>query len=298
MQTDFHNYLKRGFIISINFLKIHALNKGFKIFIFYLAAFIIGWIFPALPAAQEKKITNHLGMEFIRVTPGSFMMGSPESEPNRDKNEILHEMTILKPFYLQSTEVTVKQWKSVMGKKLFNRIKGTDNMPVVLVSFYDCQEFIKKLNNLNKGVYRLPTEMEWEYACRAETTTAYSFGNAIDCSKAMYGNNQQKQTDCIQHFKSMELLPNQAAPVKSFAPNPWGFYDMHGNVWEWCADPYLDYKSHIIDTGYDPIKTDTRIKRGGSWYKYGFYCRSANRAYAHPGAKFQTTGFRLVLEAD
>ena len=185
-----------------------------------------------------------------------------------------------------------------MGKKLFNRIKGTDNMPVVLVSFYDCQEFIKKLNNLNKGVYRLPTEMEWEYACRAETTTAYSFGNAIDCSKAMYGNNQQKQTDCIQHFKSMELLPNQAAPVKSFAPNPWGFYDMHGNIWEWCADPYLDYKSHIIDTGYDPIKTDTRIKRGGSWYKYGFYCRSANRAYAHPGAKFQTTGFRLVLEAD
>ena len=171
-------------------------------------------------------------------------------------------------------------------------------MPVTQVSFYDCQDFINKLNKMGKGVYRLPTEMEWEYACRAGTTTAYSFGDSIDCSKAMYGNNQQKLTECIQHFKSMGLAPNQAAPVKSFAPNPWGFYDMHGNVWEWCSDPYRDYKSHQIDTGYDPIKADTRIKRGGSWYKYGFYCRSANRAYAHPGAKFQTTGFRLVLEAE
>ena len=274
------------------------LKKIFKIFIFYFVFCLIGWHFPALPGAQEKKIANHLGMDFILVQPGSFMMGSPKNEPHRDNNEILHKVTISKPFYLQSTEVTIQQWEAIVGKKIFNRKKGTGNSPVTRVSFFDCQNFIKKLNALNKGIYRLPTEAEWEYACRAGTTTAYSWGNSIDCSKAMYGNNLQKQTECIQHFKSMGFLPNQAAPVKSFAPNPWGFYDMHGNVWEWCSDPYREYKSDTVDTGYNPIKTDARIKRGGSWYKYGWYCRSANRSYAHPNAKFQTTGFRLVLEAD
>jgi formylglycine-generating enzyme required for sulfatase activity len=258
----------------------------------------MGCTFPVLSRAKEKKITNDLGMDFILVKPGSFMMGSPENELHRDKNEVLHEMKIVKSFYLQSTEVTVKQWKAVIGKKLFSRKKGKDNMPVVQVSFYDCQDFIKKLNKMNKGIYRLPTEMEWEYASRAGTTTAYSWGDSIDCSKAMYGNNRQKRTECIQHFKSMGFESNQAAPVKSFAPNPWGFYDMHGNVWEWCSDPYYEYTKHKDNTGFDLIKTGPRIKRGGSWYKYGWYCRSANRAYAHPGAKFKTTGFRLVLEAD
>ena len=238
-------------------------------------------------------------MDFILVQPGSFLMGSPDNEPHRDSNEILHEMKILKPFYLQATEVTVKQWKTVMGWKLFNRKKGTDNMPVVRVSYYDAQKFIKKLNKLNKGVYRLPTEAEWEYACRAGTSTAYSFGDTIDCSKAMFANNSKKQTECIQIFKSRGFEPDRPAPVKSFAPNPWGFYDMHGNVWEWCADPYQDYKSPITEkNGFNPIGEDTRIRRGGSWYKYGWSCRSANRAYANAGAKFQTTGFRLVLEAD
>jgi len=258
----------------------------------------MGWTFPALSKTQGEKITNDLGMDFILVKPGSFMMGSPENELHRDKNEVLHEMKIVKPFYLQSTEVTVKQWKAVIGKKLFGRKKGKDNMPVIQVSFYDCQDFIKKLNKMNKGFYRLPTEMEWEYASRAGTTTAYSWGDSIDCSKAMYGNNRQKQPECIKYFKSKGFSPNQAAPVKSFAPNPWGFYDMHGNVWEWCSDPYRKYKTHKINKGFDPIKTDSRIKRGGSWYKYGWYLRSANRAYAHPSAKFKTTGFRLVLEAD
>jgi len=253
---------------------------------------------PSFLNAQDKKITNYLGMNFILVQPGSFMMGSPDKEPHRDNNEVLHRVKILKPFYLQSTEVTVKQWKKVIGRKLFNRKKGTDETPVTRVSFYDALDFIKKINAMNKGFYRLPTEAEWEYACRAGTTTAYSFGDTIDCSKAVYGNNSKKQTECIQHFKSRGFRPNQAVPVKSFTPNPWGFYDMHGNVWEWCSDPYREYKNHTDDTRFDPTQTDTRIRRGGSWYKHGWSCRSANRAYAHPGAKFQTTGFRLVLEAD
>jgi formylglycine-generating enzyme required for sulfatase activity len=275
-----------------------VLKKAIPLFVFSLAFCIMGYIFPVLSRAQGEKITNHIGMEFILVKPGSFVMGSPKDEPHRDANEILHTTKVLKSFYLQSTEVTIQQWETIIGKKTFSRKKGTKNTPVTKISFFDCQKFIKELNALNKGVYRLPTEVEWEYACRAGTKTAYSFGDTIDCSKAMFANNSKKQPECIAHFKSRGFLPNQAAPVKSFAPNAWGFYDMHGNVWEWCSEPYQGYKIDKADREYEPIKTETRIKRGGSWYKYGWYCRSANRAYAHPGAKFQTTGFRLVLEAD
>ena len=263
--------------------------------------FILIFVFADTGLSLEKKFINHLGMEFILVEPGSFIMGSPEDEAYRDKNEVQHKVNITKAFYLQTTEVTVKQWRTVRGYKLFGRKKGGDNFPVTKVSFYDTQKFIKKLNNLNeidKGIYRLPTEEEWEFACRAGTTTAYSWGDKIDCSKAVYQNNTKKASDCILFFKSAHILSNGPAPVKSFAPNPWGFYDMHGNVWEWCSDQYHEYKNYVVNTGYGTIKTKTRIKRGGSWYKYGRYLRSANRSYAHPSAKFQTTGFRLVFEAD
>ena len=252
-------------------------------------------VFPVEKAAGiEKRFTNHLGMEFVLVPAGSFIMGSPKDEADRDENEVEHKVNIAKDFYLQTTEVTVKQWRAVMGRKLFGRKKGGDNFPVTKVSFYDAQKFIKKLNNLNmseKGRYRLPTEAQWEYACRAGTTTAYSWGDKIDCSNAVYQNNEKKASDCIPFLKSMGIQPNRPAKVKSFAPNPWGFYDMHGNVWEWCSDEYREYSN-------DTIKTENRIKRGGSWYKYGIYLRSANRSYAHPSAKFQTTGFRLLFEAN
>jgi len=248
--------------------------------------------------ASEKTISNPVGMEFIRVNAGSFMMGSPETEPFRDADEILHKVTIKKPFYLQSAEVTVKQWRAVMGKKIFGRKRGEENAPVVRVSYYDCQNFIQKLRRLDNKKYRLPTEAEWEYACRAGTTTAYSWGNKITCSQAMYSNNTKRNSDCTLFYESMKLKLNQAAPVKSFAPNAWGFYDMHGNVWEWCSDEYMSYTDSSVRGKYHTMKKEARVRRGGSWFKYGTYLRSANRTYAHPGVKFQTTGFRLVLETD
>ncbi|MCD4743723.1 MAG: formylglycine-generating enzyme family protein [Desulfobacteraceae bacterium] len=237
-------------------------------------------------------------MEFILVQPGTFMMGSPNDEPYRDKNEVRHKMTITKAYYLMAAEVTVKQWRAVMGRKMFSKKKGGDDFPVTKVSYYDIERFIRKLNKQNKGIYRVPTEAEWEYACRAGTTTAYSWGNKIDCSKAMYENNRKKRSECVSYYASKGMPSDQPAPVKSFKPNPWGFYDMHGNVWEWCSDIYQEYENNIQGRSYDIMDTGFRIKRGGSWYKYGIYLRSANRAYAHPGAKFQTIGFRLVLKAD
>ncbi len=142
--------------------------------------FILIFVFADTGLSLEKKFINHLGMEFILVEPGSFIMGSPEDEPYRDKNEVQHKVNITKAFYLQTTEVTLKQWRSVMGRKLFGRKKGGDNFPVTRVSFHDSEDFIEKLNKLNtldKGRYRLPTEEEWEYSCRAGTTTAYSCGD-------------------------------------------------------------------------------------------------------------------------
>lgn len=268
-----------------------------KIAMVFLASFCMLVLLATSSPAQEKKITNKIGMSFLLVEPGSFTMGSPKTERFRDADEVRKSVEIKKTFYLQTTEVTLAQWRAVMGKKWVGKKKGKDNMPVTRVSYYDCLKYIGKLNKMEMGVYRLPTDMEWEYACRAGTTTAYSFGDAIDCSKAMYGNNTKKDKECTLFLKSMRIASNGPAPVKTFDPNPWGFYDMHGNVWEWCSDKYLTPKS-VGNKGYSPVDSDSHIRRGGSWYKYGRYLRSANRTYAHPGAKFITTGFRLVREAN
>ncbi|MFO7749641.1 MAG: formylglycine-generating enzyme family protein [Desulfobacteraceae bacterium] len=258
-------------------------------------------LFSGLPPAlsdqgnsRDEPITNHLGMTFVRIAPGSFEMGSPETEPFRDSDEILHTVTMEKAFYIQSTEVTVGQWRAVMGTSWLAQKKGTENMPVTRVSYYDCLEFIRELNKTQKDTCRLPTEAEWEYACRAGTQTAYSWGNQIDCSKAMFANNTKKEAGCVDFYELKDIAPDQPAPVKMFPPNPWGLYDMHGNVWEWCSDRYGSYEVK----GSPENQSNSRVRRGGSWYKYGQYLRSANRTYGHPGSKFKTTGFRLVLEED
>jgi formylglycine-generating enzyme required for sulfatase activity len=278
-------------------------NSGFhttcqkKIAGIFFLFFCLLIVLPRPGTAQEKTFTNSLGMSFILVKPGRFMMGSPATERFRDADETQRPVTVKTAFYLQTTEVTLGQWRAIMGKRWLSKRKGTDDMPVTQVSYHDCLKYIDKLNQKGMGIYRLPTDMEWEYACRAGTTTAYSWGDAIDCSKAMYGNNPKKDDECTLYLNSIKIDTYGPAPVKTFAPNPWGFYDMHGNVWEWCSDNYIPQESRGIK-GYSPLDADSYVRRGGSWYKYGRYLRSANRTYAHPGAKFTTTGFRLVREAD
>ncbi|MFO7839179.1 MAG: formylglycine-generating enzyme family protein [Desulfosalsimonadaceae bacterium] len=244
--------------------------------------------------AGEKSFTNEVGMEFVRIEPGAFMMGSPHKERLRNKSEMRHRAVISESFYMQTTEVTIGQWQAVMGKKWLFPRKGPKNRPVTKVSWHDCQDFIKELNQQSPHTYRLPTEVEWEYACRAGTQTAYSWGDEIDCTKAMYENSPLKKSECVETVKSMGLEPGVPAPVKSYSPNPWGLYDMHGNVWEWCGNCF-DRNPHHGEkkTAY----CSRRVRRGGSWYSSPYSLRSANRAYAHPAAKFKTTGFRLVREA-
>ena len=249
-----------------------------------------------LPAASREPIVeNRLGMAFVLIPAGTFVMGSPIEEAHRDVSETQHQVTITKPFYLQRTEVTVDQWRAVMGRRWLSRKRGAGDMPVTKVSWHDCRKFIQKLNRLTGDQYQLPTEAQWEYAARAGSSTAYFWGNQIDCSRAMYANNPMQHDRCVDTFSRAGMKSGQPAPVGSFAPNAWGLYDMSGNVWEWCRDMFDRYD--VVST-VDPCETESgrdRVRRGGSWFSSGPACRSANRAYAHPMSRLQNTGFRLVM---
>ena len=266
-----------------------------SVFVFFLFL-LIGGLTPAYLPAAEKSFQNSKGMTFALIPAGAFIMGSPASEAHRNSNETQHKVIISKPFYMQTTEVTRQQWQALMGKKWFSRLKGGKDMPMVKVSWFDGIRFIEKLNELNEGTYRLPTEAEWEYAARAGSIDAYPWGKQIDCSKAVFSNNSLKSKDCVEYHKSKGIKPDGPAPVKSHPPNAWGLYDMHGNVWEWCQDWYEAYpKAEAIDPG-GPETGLKRVRRGGSWFSGGNFCRSSNRNTGHPGTKHKTLGFRVVRE--
>ncbi len=231
-------------------------------------------------AGQGKKITNSIGMEFVYIPPGTFMMGSLRNEKGRDNDERQHQVTLTKGFYLQTTEVTQAQWKAVMGSNpsKFKR----DNRPVEMVSWNDVQEFIRKLNRTGSGNrYRLPTEAEWEYAARAGSTTRFSFGDDEGRlgDYAWYRGNSGKRTHRVAQKK----------------PNNWGFYDMHGNVWEWVQDWKGDYPSGSVTDPKGPSNGSARVLRGGGWNGDARYCRSASRSRRRPAYRLNNSGFRLVL---
>ncbi len=230
----------------------------------------------------ENEITNSVGMKFVYIESGTFMMGSPESEKGRDNDEKQHKVTLTKDFYMQTTEVTQGQWKEVMGEYPPDlRFKDCgDYCPVEKVSWNDVQEVIKKLKQMKKTeVYRLPTEAEWEYAARAETDTAYCFGDDVGKlgKYAWYDDNSG----------------GKPHPVGQKKPNVWGLYDMHGNVWEWCQDWFGDYPATAVTDSVGPKSGSARVLRGGSWGSFAEYCRSASRLNRSPGLRHSGLGFRL-----
>jgi formylglycine-generating enzyme required for sulfatase activity len=206
-------------------------------------------------------------MEMIYVAPGEFMMGSEDGE---DDEKPVHKVTLTKGYWLGKYEVTQRQWESVMGENP-SYFKGED-LPVDTVSWDDCRRFVAKLNARFSCDARLPTEREWEYACRASTKTPYSWGPALNGDKA----------NCDGTFPvgTPEKGPylQKTVPVGSYAPNPWGLYCMHGNVREWCADTY---------------DSTRRVLRGGSWYQSPANCRSASRDGSDPASRYSNFGFRL-----
>lgn len=266
----------------------------------FIISIMIGTLVPAPGFSAEKTVVNSLGMEFVLIPAGTFVMGTPIDEPHRNQDEVQHEVTITKPFYMQTTEVTLKQWRDLMGAKFFGlwkwRWRGEGDMPKAKVSWFDAIDFIQELNKRKEGIYRLPTEAEWEYAARAGSTTAYTWGKDIECSKAMYSNNSLKEGNCVEHVIAKGLTKDEPAPVRRYPPNAWGFYDMHGNVWEWVQDWYGEYPTSAVVDPKGPDSGTIKVRRGGSWFRFGWSCRSANRNTGHPGSKYNTLGFRVVRE--
>ena len=210
------------------------------------------------------------------------MMGSPASEVGRRENETQHEVTLTKPFYVGKYEVTQEQWQIIMGSNS-SETKGA-RFPINKVSWNDCQDFIKKLNTKTNGGYRLPTEAEWEYACRAGSKTVYSFGDSITKGDANYG-------DGAADRESIKATGN-------YKPNAFGLYDMHGNVWEWCEDWKADYPGGAVTDPKGPATGEYRVLRGGSFFNVGSFARSAFRFNVMPAGRGNSGGFRLARTAD
>jgi formylglycine-generating enzyme required for sulfatase activity len=249
----------------------------------------MGTVFGAQAEEPREKIQNSLGMEFVLIGPGTFLMGSPEIEPGRFVGEIQHKVNLTRPFYLQTTEVTQAQWLTLMGDNPSGQKRCGGNCPVEQISWEDAQRFVRTLNQ-KEGTdsYRLPTEAEWEYACRAGAATTIPNGpiNTLQCELddnlnaiAWYCGNSQ----------------GRVHPVAGKNPNAWGLYDMLGNVQEWCQDWFGAYPADEVVNPTGPKKGTYRVMRGGAWFSPARDSRCASRFGSPPLYRFQHIGFRLVM---
>ncbi|WP_246275859.1 formylglycine-generating enzyme family protein [Methanolobus zinderi] len=234
-------------------------------------------------SVDDSTYTNSIGMEFVKVPAGEFVMGSPDDEAYRDRDEEpQHLVTISDEFYMGSYEVTQEQWKAIMDSEPFY-FEG-DDLPAEKISWTNANKFIEELNRIeDTDKYRLPTEAEWEYAARAGTTTAYFFGDDPEelPDYAWYDENSEDRT--------------RAVGLKE--PSPWGLYDIYGNVAEWVQDEYhSNYNKAPTDGSEWTGGVDRRVFRGGSWASDDVNCRSADRDEISPGSRKEEIGFRIVME--
>ncbi len=266
----------------------------------------------------NKIIIKSINYEMVYIPPGTFQMGSPSNEPDRDDDERQHRVKLTKGYYMGVTEVTLGQWRTFVNKTGYKSeaekdgwayawdgdswekkrgaswkepgFSQTDDNPVTCVSYNDAQEFIKWLNRREgSSKYRLPSEAEWEYACRAGTDTPFNTGRCLSTDQANFDGSNYPLTGCSKGVYRVKTLP-----VQSFVPNAWGLYDMHGNVWEWCADWYGDYPTGTVTDSTGPSSGSNRVTRGGSWYDFARGCRSANRDRDNPVNRGNSLGFRLA----
>jgi formylglycine-generating enzyme len=222
---------------------------------------------------------------FRWIEPGAFLMGST-NEFERNDDERQHEVVLTQGYWLADTACTQTLWHAVMGENP-SRFAG-DERPVERVSWENCRAFFDKINKQMPELnLRFPTEAEWEYACRAGTTTPFSFGDNISSDQVNYDGNYPYAGGSKGKYR------NETVPVKSLPPNAWGLYEMHGNVWEWCEDWYGDYQTEKVVNPHGPERGASRVLRGGSWLSLGGHCRSAYRSGDDPGIRDRSLGFRL-----
>lgn len=267
--------------------------KNFIWFILVLT-FVLATLVPihAKPNDPPKNFTNVVDMKFVWIPPGTFMMGSPKEEKERGSDEKEHKVTLSKGFYMSVFTTTQEQWKAVMGNEP-SHFKDEKNLPVEKVSWNDCQEFIKKLRQKDKKLYRLPTEAEWEYACRAGTKTPFHFGETISTDQANYNGGLLPYGDGVKG-----VFRQKTTPVGSFPANAFGLHDMHGNVWQWCQDIYGKYSDADEVDPQGPKTGDRYVLRGGSWQLSPLLCRSATRYWHGPNVRNRVCGFRLCASLE
>lgn len=260
------------------------------------AAWYRGWFLPALAliaACANGGATYHeplTGLQFVRIQSGRFTMGSPPGQPGRQSEETAHEVVLTRDFYLSVTEVTQRQWLAVMGSNPSTFSRAGLDAPVEQVSWHEVQTFLERLNARSSKRFRLPTEAEWEYACRAGTKTAYAFGDHLSTAQANYDGRFLLPGQAKGTFRGTTL------PVRSFQPNAWGLYDMHGNVWEWCADEYCPYPTTPSTDPVNACGSPYKVIRGGSWYFGADSARSALRYTHEPHLRGFSIGFRVARD--
>ena len=237
---------------------------------------------------------------FRWIAPGRFLMGSPAAEPERHEDEVQHEVTLSHGFWLADTACTQAFWQAVTGSNPSGFNDDRRN-PVENVSWDDVQTFIGELQRRLAGLpARLPSEAEWEYACRAGTTTPFSFGDNITPELVNYDGNAPPELpnydgNLPAAVGEKGLYRENTVPVASLPPNPWGLYEMHGNVLEWCADWYGPYPTEPQVDPQGPQTGGDRVLRGGSWRNHGRSVRSARRNRLDARLRSHYFGFRLAL---
>jgi formylglycine-generating enzyme required for sulfatase activity len=234
-----------------------------------------------------EKLGKGVLLQMVSIPGGTFMMGSPETEEGRDSDEGPQHQVTVEPFYMGKYPVTQAQWEAVMGNNP-SKFKGK-NRPVEKVSWNEAVEFCKRLSEMMGKTYRLPSEAQWEYACRAGTTTPFYFGETITTDIANYDGNSTYAEGPKGVYRK------ETTEVGSFPPNAFGLYDMHGNIWEWCADSWHDsYEGAPNDGSVWEGSSGRRVLRGGSWDSFPRNARSANIGRNTSGERVGVYGFRVV----